>query len=30
MVLNKIPVVFNTDDDLKTFEKAMASKDFTF
>ena len=30
VVLNKILVVFNTEDDLKTFEKAMASKDFTF
>ena len=30
VVLNKIHVVFNTEDDLKTFEKAMASKDFTF
>ena len=30
MVLNKILLVFNTDDDPKTFERAMASRDLTF
>ena len=30
VVLNKIFIAFNTDDDPKTFEEAMASKDSTF
>ena len=30
MVLNKIPIVFNTKDDPKTFEESMASKDSAF
>jgi len=30
VVLNKILLVFNTDDDPKTFEGAMASRDLTF
>ena len=30
MVLNKIPIVFSTEDDPKTFEEAMTFKDSTF
>ena len=30
VVLNKIPIVFNTNDDPKTFEEAMASRNSTF
>ena len=30
VVLNKIPIVFNTEDDPKIFEEAMASKDSAF
>jgi len=30
VVLNKIFIVFNTDDDPKTFEEAMAFKDSAF
>ena len=30
VVLNKIPIVFNTDDDPKSYEEAMASRDSTF
>ena len=30
VVLNKIPIVFNKEDDPKTFEEAMTSKDSTF
>ena len=30
MVLNKILIVFNTEDDSKTFEKAMVSRDSSF
>ena len=30
VVLNKIPIVFNTEDELKTFEEAMASRDSAF
>ena len=30
MVLNKIPIVFNTEDDPKTYEEAMASRDLAF
>ena len=30
VILNKIPIVFNTEDDLKTFEEAMASRDSVF
>ena len=30
VVLNKIPIVFNTEDDPKTFEKAMTFKDSAF
>ena len=30
MVLNKIPIVLNTEDDPKTFEEAMASRDSVF
>ena len=31
MVLNKIPIVFNTEDDPKTFkDQAMASRDSAF
>ena len=30
VVLNKIPIVFNTKNDPKTFEEAMAPRDSTF
>ena len=30
VVLNKIPIVFNTEDDPKTFKEAMASRDSAF
>ena len=30
MVLNKIPLVFNKEDDLETFKEAMASRDSAF
>ena len=30
VVLNKISIVFNTDDDPKSYEEAMASRDSTF
>ena len=30
VILNKIPIVFNTEDNLKTFEEAMASRDSVF
>ena len=30
MVLNKIPIVFNTEDDPKSFKEALTSRDSTF
>ena len=30
MVLNKIPILFNTEDDPKSYEEAMASRDLAF
>ena len=30
MILNKIPIVFNIEDDPKSYEEAMASRDSAF